>query len=66
MRFAAVGGRAELWVDGVRVADKAGYAPAPIDARIAPGGGTRRIVLLVEADVASASGVMGPVTLSAL
>jgi beta-galactosidase len=66
LRFASVGGRAELWVDGVRVADKAGYAPAPIDARIAPGVGTRRIVLLVEADVASASGVMGPVTLSAL
>ena len=64
LRFAAVGGRAELWVDGVRVADKPGFAPAPIVATLTPGAGARRIVLLVEAEPGAGSGVMGPVTLS--
>jgi beta-galactosidase len=66
LRFAAVGGRAELWVDGVRVADKPGFAPAPIDATLTPGAGARRIVLLVEAEPGGASGVIGPVMLSGL
>lgn len=65
IHFAAVGGRAELWVDGQRVADKQGFAATPIVARIAPGAGARHIVLLVEAQTGAVSGVLGPVTLSA-
>ncbi|TGX54316.1 glycoside hydrolase family 2 protein [Sphingomonas gei] len=61
IRFAALGGRAELWIDGTRVAVKDAAATGPMRATIAPGAGPRTIVLLVEAPAAQPSGILGPV-----
>lgn len=62
--FAAVAGRAELWVDGVRIADKSDAATGPIAAALPAGGGERTIVLIVQADAQAPSGIVGPVALS--
>ncbi len=64
LRFASVGGRAELWIDGQRVADKAAGTGA-IMGQMPAGAGQRRIVLLVQAERDTASGLLGPVTLAA-
>ncbi|MDX5986094.1 beta-galactosidase GalA [Sphingomonas echinoides] len=66
LRFAAIGGRAELWVDGKRLADKADGAAGPLSARVPAGAGARRIVLVIEADAGGESGILGPVTLAAV
>ncbi|MGH2173909.1 hypothetical protein ACQ1Z4_14450, partial [Enterococcus faecalis] len=65
LRFAAIGGRAELWVDGQRLADKVDGAVGPLTAPVPAGAGARRIVLLIEADAGVESGILGPVTLAA-
>lgn len=62
--FDAVGGRAELWIDGVRVATKDNAATAPLRAPITPGARPRTIVLLVEAPVGQPSGILGPVAIT--
>ncbi|AOW25010.1 beta-galactosidase [Sphingomonas melonis TY] len=62
--FAAVAGRAELWVDGVRIADKSDAATGPIAAALPAGGGEWTIVLIVQADAQAPSGIVGPVALS--
>ena len=62
--FDAVGGRAELWVDGTRVGTKDSPATAPLRAPIAPGTGPRTIVLLVEAPAGQPSGILGPVAIT--
>ena len=64
LRFASVAGRAELWIDGQRVADK-GPGTAALTGRMPAGAGRRRIVLLVQAERDTASGLLGPVTLAA-
>ncbi|UYY58191.1 beta-galactosidase GalA [Sphingomonas sp. S2-65] len=61
--FESVGGRAELWVDGRKLAHKADAAPGPLRAPLAAGQGTRTIVLLVEAPAGARSGLLGPVTI---
>jgi beta-galactosidase len=63
IRFAAVAGKAELWIDGRRVAVKTGAASGPLEAAVPAGAGTRTIVLLVEAAPQAPSGILGPVTL---
>ncbi|WP_448662954.1 beta-galactosidase GalA [Sphingomonas sp. CJ20] len=65
IRFDSVGGRAELWVDGVKLADKTGATPGPITAALPAGGGPRTIVLLVEADAGTPSGLLGRVAIDA-
>ncbi len=64
LRFDAVQGRAELWVDGRKLADKADAAIGPLTAMLPPGEGRRRIALLVEAAAGAPSGIVGPVTLA--
>ncbi len=63
--FEAVGGRAELWIDGTRIAAKENPATAALRAPIAPGAGPRTIVLLVEAPAGQPSGILGPVAIAA-
>ncbi|EZP57231.1 beta-galactosidase GalA [Sphingomonas sp. RIT328] len=63
--FAAVAGRAELWVDGRKLADKAGAAVGPITAALPAGAGPRAIVLIVAPEPGRPSGIVGPVTISA-
>lgn len=63
IRFAAVAGKAELWIDGQRVGTKAEAAVAPFAGTVPAGAGTRTVVLIVEAAAGERSGILGPVTL---
>lgn len=63
LRFAGIAGRAELWVDGRRLADKADTATGALVATLPPDEGARRIALLVEAAPGVPSGIVGLVTL---
>ncbi|MEX6893877.1 hypothetical protein AB2D01_32960, partial [Pseudomonas aeruginosa] len=56
-------GKAELWVDGRRLASKTGAEAGPLEAALPAGGGVRQIVLVVEAAADGVSGVVGPVSL---
>ncbi|KTF68599.1 beta-galactosidase GalA [Sphingomonas sp. HT-1] len=64
LRFASIGGRAELWIDGAKVAEKTDVAPAPLEAKLPAGAGQRTVELLVEAPAGQASGLLGKVTLT--
>lgn len=64
LHFAEVTGRAELWIDGRKVAAKDAAAPAPFEGPLPAGTGERRVVLLVEAAPGAASGITGGVTLT--
>ncbi|MES2336889.1 MAG: beta-galactosidase GalA [Pseudomonadota bacterium] len=61
IRFAAIAGRAELWIDGNRVGQKLQAETGPIDARLPAATGARTIVLLVEAPAGAPSGILGRV-----
>ena len=63
--FDALGGKAELWIDGTRIAVKEGTDTAPLRAPIAPGAGPRVVALLVNAPAGRPSGLLGPVTITA-
>ena len=63
--FDAVGGSAELWIDGTRIAVKEGTDTAPFSAPIAPGAGPRIVALLVNAPAGHPSGILGPVAIAA-
>jgi beta-galactosidase len=63
--FDAVGGRAELWIDGTRTAVKEGADTTPLRAPIAPGAGPRLVALLVYAPAGRPSGILGPVAIAA-
>ena len=65
LHFDGVGGRAELWVDGVKLASKQDAAPAPLSARLPAAPGARTIVLIVEAPPGEASGLLGAVAITA-
>lgn len=54
--FTEIVGRAEIWLDGRKVAEKADFAPAPLDVPLAAGAGERRLVVLVQAEPGKASG----------
>nr|WP_277969103.1 beta-galactosidase GalA [Sphingomonas echinoides] len=57
LRLAGVIGRAELWVDRVRVATKTSRAEAPMTAKLPAGDQERVITLVLEADVGEATGL---------
>jgi beta-galactosidase len=63
--FDAVGGRAELWIDGNRIAVKDGTDTAPLRASIGPGAGPLIVALLVYAPAGQPSGILGPVAVTA-
>ena len=65
IRFDAIAGRAELWIDEWRIAVKDSAATGPLETRMAPGDWPRPIVLLVEAPAGQPSGIVGPVTIEA-
>jgi beta-galactosidase len=54
--FTEVVGRAEVWLDGRKVAEKSGFAPAPMTVPIAAGTQPRKLVVLVQAEPGKASG----------
>lgn len=61
--FASVVGRADLFVDGKRVAEKTAGAAGPLAVDLPPGSGERTIVLLVSAAAGQPSGLVGGVTI---
>ncbi len=61
--FARVAGRADLWIDGLRVASKTSAAAGAIEAVIAAGAGERTVVLIVQTEAGQPSGILGPVSL---
>lgn len=63
LRFASIGGRAELWVDGKKLAEKADAAPGPIEAAVPAGASDRTIELLVQAPAGQPSGLLGHASL---
>ncbi|KQN20662.1 beta-galactosidase [Sphingomonas sp. Leaf33] len=65
IRFDSIAGRAELWIDGVKVADKATAPPGPLVGRIAAGAGPRTVVVLIDATGGAASGIIGRVGVEA-
>ena len=60
--FAAIGGRAELWVDGRKLGEKRTAASGPLDAILPPGAGERIVVLIVRPEADQPSGITGAVT----
>jgi len=62
--FDAVAGRAELWIDGTRMATREGTDTAPLSAPIGPGAGPRIVALLVYAPAGQPSGILGPVAIT--
>lgn len=63
IEFTEVGGAAELWVDGVKLATKNGTAPGPLTALLPSGAGPRSIVLIVEEPGGAPSGLLGAVSI---
>ena len=63
LAFAGVAGRAELWIDGRRVATKADVAPGTMTAAVMPGSAPHRVVLIVDSDSGTLSGLVGRVSL---
>jgi beta-galactosidase len=55
--FAEIVGRAEVWIDGVRRAEKTDAAPGPLLVPFPAGAGERSLVLVVQADAGQPSGL---------
>jgi beta-galactosidase len=54
--FTEVTGRAEVWLDGVKVAEKTDPAPARLEAKLPPAQGERELVVIVQAESGKPSG----------
>jgi beta-galactosidase len=61
--FGSIAGKAEVWVDGIKLADKAGAEPAPFAVTLPQGGPRRQVTVLVEATAGQPSGLGGRVVL---
>lgn len=55
--FTDVIGNAEVWLDGVKLAEKTDPAAAPLEVDIAPAQGERRLVVLLKAEAGKQSGL---------
>jgi beta-galactosidase len=64
LKFGGIVGRAEIWLDGKRVADKQGYGEATLEAPLPPGGGERIVTLLVENEPGRPGGLSRPVAVA--
>lgn len=63
LRFEGIAGRAELSVDGRRLAVKTDGATGPLDAHLPPGAAPLSVALIVEAEAGAPSGLIGRVAL---
>ncbi|WP_373988649.1 beta-galactosidase GalA [Duganella sp. BuS-21] len=63
IRFAAIKGKAEIWLNGQLIGKKDSYAAAPLDVTLPSGPGKRDINVLIEAEAGQGSGIEGHVTL---
>lgn len=63
LRFAALVGKAEIWLDGKLIGKKDSYASAPLDVTLPAGSGKRELNVLIEAEPGQGSGIEGHVTI---
>lgn len=61
--FGSISGKAEVWVDGVKLGDKTSAEPAPFAVTLPQGESRRQVTVLVEAAPGQASGLGGRVVL---
>ena len=59
--FREIAGRAEVWLDGVKLGEKTAAEPGPLTIPLAKGAQSRTLTVLVESQPGQASGVIGPV-----
>lgn len=64
LRFGGVIGKAEIWLDGRKVAEKADYREAPMDIAVPPGNGEHIVTLLVECEPGVAGGLTQPASVA--
>ncbi|MCE4557805.1 beta-galactosidase GalA [Pelomonas cellulosilytica] len=63
LRFGSIAGKAEVWVDGVKVGEKTGTEPAPFAVVLPKGKSQRQVTVLVEAAPGQPSGLWDRVVL---
>lgn len=56
-----IAGRAEVWVDGVKLGEKTTFAPAALSLVLPKGAGTRTLTVLVQSQPGQPSGLIGAV-----
>ncbi|HJV72054.1 hypothetical protein, partial [Ideonella sp.] len=56
-----IAGKAEVWLDGVKLGEKTASAPGPLSLPLAKGAQQRTLTVLVESQPGQASGLVGPV-----
>jgi len=59
--FREIAGRAEVWLDGVKLGEKTSPEPGPMTVPVAKGAPWRTLTVLVESQPGQSSGVIGPV-----
>jgi beta-galactosidase len=64
LAFARIAGRAEVWVDGVKLGEKTTLEPAPFTVTLPAGAAQRRLTVLVQAQPGQPSGLLGRVMLA--
>jgi beta-galactosidase len=63
LAFGSIAGKAEVWVDGVKLGEKTSAEPAPFSVPLPKGAARREVTVLVEAQPGQPSGVWGRVVL---
>lgn len=65
IRFAAIKGKAEIWLNGQLIGKKDSYASEALDVTLPAGAGKRELNVLIEAEPGQGSGIEGHVTIEA-
>ncbi|RZT08863.1 beta-galactosidase [Duganella sp. CF402] len=65
IRFAAIKGKAEVWLNGQLIGKKDSYASEALDVTLPAGAGKRELNVLIEAEPGQGSGIEGHVTIEA-
>lgn len=65
LRFREIAGKAEVWVDGVKLAEKTAAEPAPLTVTLPRGTGRREVTVLIESQPGQPSGIFGRVVVVA-
>ncbi|WP_432380371.1 beta-galactosidase GalA [Duganella sp. P38] len=63
IRFGAIKGKAEIWLNGKLIGKKDSYAEGPLDVVLPAGAGKRELNVLIEAEAGQGSGIEGHVTI---
>lgn len=61
LAFASIGGRAEVWIDGVKLAEKTAAEPGPFVVVLPKGTARRELTVLVQAQPGQPAGILGRV-----